>query len=224
MSVSYETSSKSEPRKSPERACRTRLPPKVSRGSLQNERFVRDFLQKWAAEVSRTSVLCETSFKSEPRKSRERERDRERERARFARDFFRRGAAEVSRTSVSYETSSKSEPRKSPERAFCARLPSKVSRGSLQNERFGRDVFQKWAAEVCRTSVLCETSFKSEPRKSPERAFCTTHYHMTRTILAEGRSRSNASNAIDVSLHVWTLGTRDPRRGSVFVLLRVSLL
>ena len=141
---------------------RTRLPPKVSRGSLQNERIVRDFLQKWAAEVSRTSVLCETSFKSEPRKSperafctrlpskvsrasleRQRERERERERERFARDFFPRGAAEVSRTSVSYETSSKSEPRKSPERAFCARLPSKVSRGSLQNERFGRDVFQK---------------------------------------------------------------------------------
>ena len=59
---------------------------------------------------------------------RERQRERERERERFARDFFPRGTVEVSRTSVSYETSSKSEPRKSPERAFCARLPSKVSR------------------------------------------------------------------------------------------------
>ena len=40
------------------------------------------------------------------------------------------------------------------------------------------------------------------------------HYiieHSTRTIPAEGRSRSNA---IDISPYVWAFDTRDPRRGS----------
>ena len=101
-SVSYETSSKSHASslknehfvrdflqkshvKSPKRAFRTRLPPKVTRqvsktsisydsyetsskshtSSLQNERFVRDFLKNSHVKVCKTSVSYETSFKSQ---------------------------------------------------------------------------------------------------------------------------------------------------------------
>ena len=47
--------SKSHTSKSPERAFRTRRPPKVKRPSLQNERFVRDFLQKSSVKVAKSN-------------------------------------------------------------------------------------------------------------------------------------------------------------------------
>ena len=50
--------------KSPKRAFRTRLPPKVV-SSLQNERFVRDFLQNSHVKVCKTSISYETSSKSQ---------------------------------------------------------------------------------------------------------------------------------------------------------------
>ena len=68
--------------KSPKRAFRTRFPPKVTcqvsqtsvsyetsskshASSLQNERFVRDFLQKSHVKVCKTSISYETSSKSQ---------------------------------------------------------------------------------------------------------------------------------------------------------------
>ena len=45
-STSHETSSKTQHLKSAKQAFRTRLPPKVTRQSLQNDHVVRDFLQK----------------------------------------------------------------------------------------------------------------------------------------------------------------------------------
>ena len=54
--------------KSPKRAFRRRLPPKVTRQvskSLQNERFVRDFLKNSHVKICKTSVSYETSSKSQ---------------------------------------------------------------------------------------------------------------------------------------------------------------
>ena len=74
-SVSYETSSKSHASslknerfvrdflqkyvKSPKRAFRTRLPPKVTCQSLQNERFARDFLQKSSRNIHRSTHITQ---------------------------------------------------------------------------------------------------------------------------------------------------------------------
>ena len=149
---SYETSSKSHTSslqnerfvrdflqkshvKSPKRAFRTRLPPKVTRqvsktsvsyetsskshtSSLQNEHFVRDFLQKSHVESPKrafrtrhppkvtlrgckTSVSYETSSKSHASSLKN---------ERFARDFLQKSHV------------------KSPKRAFRTRLPPKVQR------------------------------------------------------------------------------------------------
>ena len=140
-SVSYETSSKSlasrlqDERfvrdflqksrvKSQKRAFRTRLPPKVTRqvsktsvsyetsskshtSSLQNERFVRDFLQKSRCEAARRAFRTRLP----PKVTRQ-----------------------VSKTSVSYETSSKSHT------------------SSLQNERFVRDFLQKSSGNTHRST------------------------------------------------------------------------
>ena len=101
--------------KSPKRAFRTRLPPKVTRqvsktsvsyetsskshtSSLQNERFVRDFLQKSRVKSPKRAFRTRLP----PKVTRQ-----------------------VSKTSVSYKTSSKSHT------------------SSLQNERFVRDFLQK---------------------------------------------------------------------------------
>ena len=100
------------------RAFRTRLPPKVTlRGcktsvsyetsskshasSLQNEHFVRDFLQK--------------SHVKSPKRA-------------FRTRLLQKVTRQVSKTSVSYETSSKTHMSKSAKRAFRARLPPKVKR------------------------------------------------------------------------------------------------
>ena len=97
-SVSYETSSKSH----------------ASR--LQDERFVRDFLQKSRFEAAKQAFRTRLSPKA---------------------------MRQVSKTSISYETSSKKSHVKSPKRAFRARLPQKLTRQSLQNEHFVRDFLQK---------------------------------------------------------------------------------
>ena len=100
------------------RAFRTRLPPKVTRqvsktsasfdtsskshaSRLQDERFVRDFLQK--SHVKSPKLAFRTRL---PQKV----------------------TRQVSKTSVSYETSSKTHTSKSAKRAFCTRLPPKVKR------------------------------------------------------------------------------------------------
>ena len=103
---------------SPKRAFRTRLPPNVTlRGcktsvsyetsskshtsSLQNERFVRDFLQTSHCEAARRAFRTRLP----PKVTRQ-----------------------VSKTSVSHETSSKSHMSKSAKRTFRTRLPPKVQR------------------------------------------------------------------------------------------------
>ena len=132
---SYETSSKSH-------AAR-----------LQDERFVRDFLQKsrvksqkrafrtrlppkFTRQVSKTSVSYETSSKSHMSSP---------QNERFVRDFLQNShvkspkrafrtrlppkvTCQVPKTSVSYETSSKTHMSKSAKRTFRTRLPPKVQR------------------------------------------------------------------------------------------------
>ena len=139
--------------KAARRAFRTRLPPKVTHqvsktsvshetsskshtSSLQNERFVRDSLQKsrikfakqafrtrlppkLTRQVSKTSVSCETSSKSHTSSL---------QNERFVQDFLKNSHVKVSKTSVSYETSSKTHTSKSAKRAFRTRLPPKVKR------------------------------------------------------------------------------------------------
>ena len=151
--------------KSPKRAFRTRLPPKVTcqvsqtsvsyetsskshASSLKNERFVRDFLQKSHVKspkrafrtrlppkvtrrVSKTSISYETSSKSHAARLQD---------ERFVRDFLQKSRVksqkrafrtrlppkvtrQVSKTSVSYETSSKS-PAETPIGAHTSRSPA----------------------------------------------------------------------------------------------------
>ena len=195
-SVSYETSSKSHASslknerfvrdflqkshvKSPKRAFRTRLPPKVTRrvsktsvsyetsskshaARLQDERFVRDFLQKSreaarrafrtrlppkvTRQVSKPSVSYETSSKSHTSSL---------QNERFVRDFLQKSRCEaarrafrtrlppkvtrrVSKTSVSHETSSKSHT------------------SSLQNERFVRDFLQMSSGNTHRSAYITQ--------------------------------------------------------------------
>ena len=146
VSASYETSSKSHASslqnerfvrdflqkshvKSPKRAFRTRLPPKVTRqvsktsvsyetsskshaSSLQNERFVRDFLQK--------------SHVKSPKRA-------------FRTRLPPKVTRQVSKTSVSYETSSKSHTSWLQNERFVRDF----LKNSLQNERFIQDFLPK---------------------------------------------------------------------------------
>ena len=205
------------------RAFRTRLPPKVTRqvsktsvsyetsskshtSSLQNERFVRDFLQKSHVESPKrafrtrlppkvtlrgckTSVSYETSSKSHARLQDER----------FVRDFLQKSRVksqkrafrtrlppkvtrQVSKTSVSYETSSKSHTSSLQNERFVRDFLQK-SRCEAEDERFVRDFLQKSRVEsqkrafrtrlppkvtrqVSKTSVSYETSSKS-PAETP---------------------------------------------------------
>ena len=96
---------------------------------------------------SKTSVLCETSSKTE---------DPELQNERFVRDFFEKLKIRSSKTSILCETSSKTQDSGLPKRAFCARhlrklkirssktsvlreTSSKIGDPELQNERCVRD-------------------------------------------------------------------------------------
>ena len=135
---SYETSSKSH-------AAR-----------LQDERFVRDFLQKSRVKFLKTSVSYETSSKIHTSSL---------QNERFVRDFLQKSHV------------------KSPKRAFRTRLPPKFTRqvsktgvsyetsskshmSSPQNERFVRDFLKNSHVKVCKTNVSHETSSKS-PAETP---------------------------------------------------------
>ena len=121
---SYETSSKSH-------AAR-----------LQDERFVRDFLQKShvksqkrafltrlppkvTRQVSKTSVSYETSSKSHMSSP---------QNERFVRDFLKNSHVKVCKTNVSHETSSKS-PAETPIGAHTSRSPAKQFRESSPSKR-----------------------------------------------------------------------------------------
>ena len=88
--------------KSPKRAFRTRLPPKVTR------------------QVSKTSVSYETSSKSHMSSP---------QNERFVRDFLKNSHVKVCKTNVSRETSSKSQP-ETPIGAHTSRSPAKQFRDS----------------------------------------------------------------------------------------------
>ena len=88
--------------KSPKRAFRTRLPPKVTR------------------QVSKTSVSCETSSKSHASSL---------QNERFVRDFLKNSHVKVCKTTVSYETSSKTQA-ETPIGAHTSRSPAKQFRDS----------------------------------------------------------------------------------------------
>ena len=96
------------------RAFRTRLPPKVTR------------------QVSKTSVSYETSSKSHTSSL---------QNERFVRDFLQKSHV------------------KSPKRAFCTRLPQKLTCQSLQNERFARDFLQKSSGNTHRSTHITQPSF-----------------------------------------------------------------
>ena len=121
---SYETSSKSHT------------------SSLQNERFVRDFLRKShvkspkqafrtrlppkvTRQVSKTSVSYETSSKSHTSSL---------QNERFVRDFLKNSHVKVCKTSVSYETSPKSQA-ETPIAAHASRSPAKQFRDSSPSKQ-----------------------------------------------------------------------------------------
>ena len=135
---SYETSSKSH-------AAR-----------LQDERFVRDFLQKLRVksqkrafrtrrppkvtrQVSKTSISFETSSKSHTSSL---------QNERFVRDILKKSHV------------------KSPKRAFRTRHPQKLTRQSLQNERFVRDILQKSSGSTHRSTHItqpCQAVSRFQP-------------------------------------------------------------
>ena len=110
--------------------------------SLQDERFVRDFLQKSRVkspkrafrtglppkvtrQVSKTSVSYETSSKSHTSSL---------QNERFVRDFLKNSHVKVCKTSVSYETSSKSQA-ETPIGAHTSRSPAKQFRDSSPSKQ-----------------------------------------------------------------------------------------
>ena len=118
---------------------RTRLPPKVT---LQDKRFVRDFLQKSRVksqkrafrtrlppkvtrQVSKTSVSYETSSKSHMSSP---------QNERFVRDFLKNSHIKVCKTNVSHETSSES-PAETSIGAHTSRSPAKQFRESSPSKR-----------------------------------------------------------------------------------------
>ena len=124
------------------RAFRTRLPPKVTRqvsktsvsyetsskshtSSLQNERFVRDFLQK--SHVKSPKRAFRTRL---PQKLTCQSLQNER----FVRDFLKNSHVKVCKTNVSHETSSKS-PAETPIRAHTSRSPAKQFRDSSPSKQ-----------------------------------------------------------------------------------------
>ena len=109
---------------------------------LQDERFVRDFLQKSRVksqkrafrtrlppkvtrQVSKTSVSYETSSKSHMSSP---------QNERFVRDFLKNSHVKVCKTNVSHETSSKS-PAETPIGAHTSRSPAKQFRDSSPSKR-----------------------------------------------------------------------------------------
>ena len=110
-SVSYETSSKSH----------------ASR--LQDERFVRDFLQKSHVESPKRAF-----------------------RTRLPPKVTLRGC----KTSVSYETSSKSHTRQVSKTSVSHETSSKSHTSSLQNERFVRDFLQKSSGNTHRSTHITQ--------------------------------------------------------------------
>ena len=131
---------------------RTRLPPKVTlRGcktsvsskrhasSLNNEHFVRDFLQKSHVKSPKRAF-----------------------RTRLPPKVTRQG----SKTSVSYETSSKTDMSNSAKRAFRTRLPQKQTCQTLQNERFVRDFLPKSSGNTHRSTPIvqpCQAVSRFQP-------------------------------------------------------------
>ena len=147
-SVSYETSSKSHA------------------SSLQNERFVQDFLQK--------------SHVKSPKRA-------------FRTRLPPKATCQVSKTSVSYETSSKTHMSKSAKRAFRTRLPPKLTCQSLQNEHFARDFLQKSSGNTHRSTHItqpCQAISRVQPlqmrqRHSPLPQLATSRFPATRLTRAK---------------------------------------
>ena len=152
--------------KSPKRAFRRRHPQKLTRQSLQNERFVRDLQTPIGAHTSRSPAkqFRDSSPSRQHPLTRQSQWDSD--------IHLYKGTLRGCKTSVSYETSSKSHASslqkerfvrdilqkshvKSPKRAFRTRLPQKVTR------------------QVSKTSVSYETSSKTHMSKSAKRAFRT---------------------------------------------------
>ena len=126
---------------------------------LQDERFVRDFLQKSRVksqkrafrtrlppkvtrQVSKTSVSYETSSKSHASSLKNEHF------VRFVRDFLKKSHV------------------KSPKRTLRTRLPQKLTRQSLQNERFVRDFLQKSSGNTHRSTHItqpCQAVSRFQP-------------------------------------------------------------
>ena len=104
---------------------------------LQDERFVRDFLQKSHVKSPKRAFRTRlppniTSLQNE----------------RFVRDFLQKSHV------------------KSPKRAFRTRLPPKVTCQSLQNERFARDFLQKSSGNTHRSTHItqpCQAVSRCQP-------------------------------------------------------------
>ena len=122
---------------------------------LQNEAFLRDFLQNWSFEDQKPSIsarlpsklklwslktrlFCETSFKNATLKL---------QKEAFLRDFLQNWSFEAQKTKLFCETSLKNEPLK------------------LQNEAFLRDFLEKWNVEAQKRSFSARLPSKMTCRR-----------------------------------------------------------
>ena len=77
-----------------------KLPSKNATLKLQNEAFLRDFLQNWSFEAQKTVLFCETSFKNETLKL---------QNEAFLRDFLQKWSVEAQKRSFSARPSFKND-------------------------------------------------------------------------------------------------------------------
>ena len=112
---------------------------------LQNEAFLRDFLQNWSFEAQKTKLFCETSFKNEPLKL---------QNEAFLRDFLQKWSVEAQK------------------RSFSARLPSKIFKNDMSTRHLTSEFQYVLAILHWMLQKYCACHEKVEPRHTKS---CNCH-------------------------------------------------
>ena len=151
---------------------------------LNNEAFVRDFLQKWSFEPlkqsfsarlpsnmelrsSKAKLFCETSFKNEASKLNNEA---------FVRDFLQKWSFEPPKRSFSARLPSNMELRSSKTKLF-GETSFKNEASKLKNQAFLRCFLQKWSFEALKRSLFsARFPSKMKLRSSKTKLFCETSF------------------------------------------------
>ena len=127
---------------------------------LSNEAFLRDFLQNWSFESSKTKLFCETSFKIEALKLKKKS---------FSERLLSKKKIWSSKTKLFCETSFKIEALKLKNKAFLRDFLKNWSCEALKRSFSARFFSKKnWSSK---TKPFCEISFKIEALKLKNETF-----------------------------------------------------